>query len=197
MGEGGCQQCSQLRNNEGVPLFPWWPLRGKGSPLGLASSPPRLKLLPPELYGLCPTQLPACLQQRDLLIGAKLAGDDFQPVVVPLPAGWPKAQHLPAIAEPPFLRCQQNPLAGLGAHHTSGAHPRCLTRSSVQPGQRETRCSPWAISPWCSWQESSGMQLGPAWWRNQWQVMHTFDEILGPAPIEPRGSAALAQATDR
>jgi len=38
--------------------------------------------------------------------------------------------------------------------------------SSVQPWQRRIRCSPWAISPWCSWQVSRGMHSGPAWCLN-------------------------------
>ena len=28
--------------------------------------------------------------------------------------------------------------------------------------------------PSCNWQVSRGMQLTPAWWRNQWQVMQTL-----------------------
>ncbi len=64
--------------------------------------------------------------------------------------------------------------AGPGGHAPSGAQPRWRAWSSVQAGQRLVRCAPWAIRPRCSWQVSRGMQLAPAWWRHQWQVMQAW-----------------------
>jgi len=152
--------------------------------------PALLPLLCPKLEGLLPPELEAPLEQRHRLIRQQLPHRDFELLTPAIPAAWPEVEHMAAIAEPGLLGRQRRPVAGSTAHATSGAQPRWRCRSSVQPLQRWVRCSPWAISPWCRWQVSSGMQLGPGWCRKKWQVMQTWrlrlersTVLIEPGPV--------------
>ncbi len=129
--------------------------------LGRVRLPVLLTLISPELEGPLPPELQPPFQQRYGLIRQQLTHGDFQLLIPAVPAAGPKVQHPAAVADPGLLWRKRRPVASATAHATSGAQPLWRCRSSVQPLQRWVRCSPWAISPWCRWQVSRGMQLGP------------------------------------
>ena len=138
------------------------PRRLRRLPLRCTRCPALRAALAPQLKGLLTAELLTPLEQRRRLIAQPFTARHLQFLTPPVPHHRLEVQHLPAITQP-----------------TSGAQPRWRAMSSVQPWQRRIRCSPWAIRPWCSWQVSRGMHSGPAWCRNQWQVMQTLRLRLG------------------
>jgi hypothetical protein len=148
-------------------------------PLRRCRLPTLLALLAPELESLLTADLQPLFQQRHRLTWQQLPDRDLQLLTPPVPAGRSEVEYMAAVADSGLFGRERRPLAitdvhRLAAQASSGAQPRWRTMSSVQPWQRLVRCSPWAIRPWCSWQVSKGMQLGPGWWRKKWQVMQTL-----------------------
>ena len=92
----------------------------------------------------------SALRTPQIQINGQIWADQLQPVAGTIPAGRAKAKHLAALAQPVLFGGVRRPPACSSCQTPSGAKLRWRAMSSVHPWQRLVRCSPWAISPWCS-----------------------------------------------
>ena len=109
-----------------------WCQQGKPveSPLRRTGFPALLLFAPPELDRLLTAELLAAFEQRHRLIRQQLSGCQLQPLHPAIPAGGPKVQNLPSVADPALPGRERRPRGLSMTFICRSGHLRCPALAS-------------------------------------------------------------------